>query len=72
MSNYFYQRLLFFEKKYEFIKDIAAPIEKGADVGRIVYSIDGKEIGYISILAESSVEKAQYLDYLKKVLYMYF
>lgn len=60
------------EKKYEFIKDIAAPIEKGADVGRIVYSIDGKEIGYISILAESSVEKAQYLDYLKKVLYMYF
>lgn len=59
------------EKKYELRKDIVAPVEKGDNVGRIVYSIDGKEIGYVSVLTESKVEKEEYVDCIKKIIYKY-
>ena len=56
------------EKKYEFNMEVAAPVEKGAKIGQIVYSIDGNQIGNVAILAANDVDKAQFIDYLKMIL----
>ena len=58
------------EKKTEINDDLSAPIKKGEVVGHIVYSIDGKEIGRTDLTAGEDVEKAGFLDYLKKALAM--
>lgn len=58
------------DKKTEINDNLSAPIKKGDVVGHIVYSIDGKEIGRIDLTAGEDVEKAGFLDYLKKVLAM--
>lgn len=56
------------EKSYQYMEGVTAPIEKGAEVGYINYSLAGKEIGKIPIIASESVEKAYFIDYFKKVL----
>lgn len=47
---------------------ITAPIAKGEELGTIIYSLNGKEIGRIALIAENDIEEATYLDYLKKIL----
>lgn len=47
---------------------ITAPVKKGDALGAIVYSLNGTEIGRVSLIAEEDIEKAEYLDYLKKLL----
>lgn len=47
---------------------IAAPIIKGDELGTIIYSLNGKEIGRIALVAENDIEEATYLDYLKRIL----
>lgn len=59
------------EKKYHYSNDVAAPVEKGAQVGHISYSLGGKELGKIPIIASEAVEKAYYIDYLKRVFIKY-
>lgn len=59
------------EKSYQYMENIIAPVEKGAEVGYISYSLAGKEIGKIPIIAAETVEKAYFIDYLKKVLMKY-
>lgn len=59
------------EKRYEFVDAVVAPVEKGAEVGAIIYSLEGREIGRMPIIASEPVEKAFYVDYLKRVLYKY-
>lgn len=49
-------------------KTMDAPVKKGNIVGRIVYELDGKEIGKIDVVATENVKKAGFIDYLKKVL----
>ncbi len=39
-----------------------APIDEGTAIGKIIYKLDGKEIGSIDILAAASVEKATLVD----------
>ena len=56
------------EKICQYTEGVTAPIEKGAEVGYINYSLAGKEIGKIPIIASEAVEKAYYIDYFKKVL----
>lgn len=46
---------------------ITAPVTKGDELGTIIYSLAGEEIGRISLLAKDDVEKATYKDYLKKI-----
>ena len=46
---------------------ISAPVVKGDELGTIIYSLAGEEIGRISLLAKEDVAKAGYLDYLKKI-----
>lgn len=50
---------------YEKVK---APVKKGDQIGALVYSWNGNEIGRIPILASESVEKAGYADYILKIL----
>ena len=59
------------EKHYEYRETLTAPIEKGTQVGKIVYTLDQKEIGSVAIIAAETVEKAYYKDYLKRVFIKY-
>ena len=43
------------ERKEEPVTDRAAPVKKGEKVGEAVYTLDGKEIGRVDILAAESV-----------------
>ena len=54
------------EKKIDLKKEVKAPVEEGEELGKIIYSLDGKVIGEVKIQAAKKVEKASYLDMLKK------
>lgn len=58
------------EKSVEMEEKISAPVKKGDVVGRIIYSMDGKEIGSVNILAAESVKKAGFSDYLQRAASM--
>lgn len=59
------------EKRYEYDSGLIAPIEKGAKVGNIVYALNRKELGSVAIVAAETVEKAYYIDCLKKIFMKY-
>ena len=48
---------------------VNAPVKKGDPVGRRIYYLDEKEIGSVNLLAEETVKKAGFFDYLRKALY---
>ena len=50
---------------------ITAPVLKGDELGTIVYSLNGKEIGRVALIAETDVPEATYLDYLKQILSLF-
>lgn len=54
------EEIIVFEK-------ITAPVTKGDELGTIIYSLAGKEIGRISLLAKEDVAEATYKDYLKRI-----
>ena len=56
------------EKKIEFQKEIVAPVKKGTTVGKITYSLAGKVVGSIDIVATENVEKSGYSHFLEKLL----
>lgn len=59
------------EKRYQYKEALDAPIEEGTEVGKIVYTLEEKEIGSVAVIAAETVEKAYYLDYLKRVFIKY-
>lgn len=59
------------QKRYEYQETLTAPIEKGTQVGKIVYTLEQKEIGSVAVIAAETVEKAYYKDYLKRVFIKY-
>lgn len=48
-----------------------APVKQGDVAGRVIYSLNGKEIGTVDILYAETVEKAGYGDYLYRI-FQYF
>ena len=46
--------------KTELPESLDAPVPAGAEVGRVVYSLDGKEIGATPIIASENVEKISF------------
>lgn len=54
------------ERKLELEPQAEAPVKKGQRAGRVVYFLDGKEIGSVNILFQEDVEQAGYGFYLKK------
>ncbi len=55
------EELLVYEK-------ICAPIAKGEELGALIYSLNGKELGRVALISENDIEKATYLDYVKRIL----
>lgn len=54
--------------KIELPESLPAPIKEGDVVGRLVYEWNGTEVGNVDIVAAETVEKAKFVDFLKKVL----
>ena len=48
---------------------VNAPVKKGDTVGHRLDYLDEKEIGSVNLLAEETVKKAGFFDYLRKALY---
>lgn len=60
------------ESKVTLKDNINAPIRKGDIVGKIEYIMDKKKIGEVKIMAEETVDKADYgFTFLKLVKYMF-
>lgn len=55
-------------KKAQMKQSVKAPVKKGQKVGELVYKLGEKEIGRVEILAKETCKKAEFLDYLKKVM----
>ena len=56
------------QKNIKVYEDIQAPIQQGDTIGIIEYTLNGKMLGTMEIIAAEAVEKAGYMDYLKKVI----
>jgi D-alanyl-D-alanine carboxypeptidase (penicillin-binding protein 5/6) len=59
------------EKSVIYRENLTAPIDEGEVVGEIVYKYSGGELGRVDMVAGEEVEKAYYIDYLKKILMKY-
>lgn len=46
-----------------FKPEIYAPVKKGDEIGNIVYTLDGKEIDKIPVIASESIKEAGYTDF---------
>lgn len=55
----------------ELLPDIKAPVAKGDVLGQIVYTLDGKTVGSVDIIAAEDVRKADYMDNLLQMLLMW-
>ena len=59
------------EKVLELPETVQAPVTEGAEAGRARYFLNGTEIGSVPVLFTESVDKAGYIDYLKKVFHFF-
>lgn len=59
------------EKVLELPEKVQAPIEEGSEAGRAKYFLNGEEIGSVPIVFAESMEKAVYLDYLRKIFSLF-
>ena len=59
------------EKTISLPAEIDAPVARGDAVGEAVYKLNGQRIGSVSILADVTIEKAEYKDYLIKIWKLY-
>lgn len=60
------QDLTDMKKKWYAKAEVEAPVEKGQQIGKLVYYLDGQELGKIEIVAAKAVDRADYLHYVKK------
>lgn len=59
------------KRSLEIPEVLEAPVEKGSPVGRMVYSLNGTELGSVGIRTVSGVEKAGYGDYLLRTVRLF-
>lgn len=55
------------EKTIELKENVKAPVHRGENAGRAVYTLDGEELGSVAIVYQADAEKAGYKDCLKRV-----
>ncbi len=55
------------EKTISLPEEVRAPVKRGDAIGEAVYKLNGQRIGSVSILADVTIDKAGYKDYLVKV-----
>ncbi len=58
-------------KTMELPESVPAPVKENDIAGRVVYTLDGREIGSVNILYSKTVEKATFRDYFSKALFFY-
>ena len=56
------------ERQIQLPKKVTAPIQAGEEAGYIKYMLEGTEIGRISIVFDNDIEKADFIDYMKKTI----
>lgn len=56
------------ESEFEIPETIVAPIKEGDIVGKVIYKVDGKQIGISQIYVKESVEKIGFADLLGRIL----
>lgn len=56
------------ERTTTYIETPSAPINEGDILGTLTYTLNGKELGQVNILAAESVRRAGYGDYLLRLL----
>lgn len=54
-------------KKLVMKKSLTAPVKKGDKAGKLIYTLNGKTIGELPVIAAENVRKAGFVDYLKQV-----
>lgn len=59
------------DKVIELPEKARAPVAEGEQAGVVHYVLNGKEIGRVPILYAQEISKADYFDYLKKILGFY-
>lgn len=59
------------EKEMQLSDSVEAPVNKGDEAGKVVYKLNGKEIGYTKILYTDSVNKAAYMDCFIRTLRLF-
>lgn len=55
------------EKQLEWKQEITAPLKAGDELGTLVYTLDGREIGRVAVVAEHDIPKATYGDCLNRM-----
>jgi len=50
------------------LEKVTAPVNKGDAIGEMVVEIDGKIVAYLPLVSKAEVERANFLDYVKKYL----
>ena len=55
------------EKNIEWQANVEAPVKAGDPVGAYIYTLNGKEIGRVPVVAAEDADKAGYLDYLNEM-----
>ncbi|MEE1315027.1 MAG: D-alanyl-D-alanine carboxypeptidase family protein [Faecalimonas sp.] len=60
------------ERSVELKEDLKAPVKKGQKVGEAKYTLNGKELGTVDIVATEGVKKATYGSSLEDVLATFF
>lgn len=55
------------EKRLELANEADAPVKEGQVLGKLGYYDGEKKLGEVEIVAQTSVEQAKYLDYVKRV-----
>ena len=56
----------------ELPESLEAPVSVGDEVGRVVYKLDGKEIGHVAITAKEAVEKIEFGTLFWRILSQFF
>ena len=54
------------EKEWVFEDEILAPVHEGDLLGKLVYRLNGTDLGNVPIVAAEELKKATFLDYLKR------
>lgn len=57
------------EKVLSIPENCVAPVKQGEVAGEAIYLLSGEKIGTVPILYESTIEKAVYRDFLRKVMW---
>lgn len=59
-------------KEVQIYESVTAPIHENDKVGEVTYSMNGKKIGTVDVVAAENVEKAKYKDYFNQALKKFF